>query len=65
MRWMLVFFGLGCFSVAVIAAAFWDYRTRAEKARRQLGEWTRVTSTTMTGSKSGYVIITYEKDDRR
>ena len=63
MGWMLVFFGLACFGLAVVAASFWDYRTQEEKKRAQR-EWRRSTSTTMTSGKTGYVIITYEKEER-
>jgi predicted MFS family arabinose efflux permease len=63
MGWMLVFFGLGCVGLAVIAAAFWDYRSREERRKSQ-ETFHRATSTTMTSGNTGYVIITYERGER-
>lgn len=62
MGWMLVFLGVACIGLAVIAAAFWDYRTQEEKKRARRESYLRATSTTMTSGNTGYVIITYEKE---
>ena len=62
MGWMLVFFGIACFGLAVIAASFWDYRTREEQKRSHRETYLRATTTTMTSGNTGYVIITYEKE---
>lgn len=63
MGWMLVFLGVACIGLAVIAAAFWDYRKREEKKRARRETYLRATSTTMTSGNMGYVIITYEKGE--
>ena len=61
---MLVgFFLLFALGVVIIVSALWDYRTKEEKKRRDLGAWKRATSTTMTSGKTGHVIITYTRED--
>lgn len=60
---MLVFLGLACFGLAVIVAAFWDYRGLWEKKRAR-ADWSRTTTTTMTGEKTGRVVIVYTREGR-
>ena len=63
MGWMLIFFGIACLAAAVIAAAFWDYRTQEEKARDSRDEFKNATSTTMNSGKTTHIIITYKRDE--
>jgi hypothetical protein len=57
---LLKFMLLAAIGITVIIAAFWDYAPPEERKARSRVK--RGTSTTMTSGKTGYVIITYERD---
>jgi hypothetical protein len=56
----LFFFGLALVGVACIVLAVWDFFEDEKAKERQVA--TRGTMTRMTSGRTGYVIITYDKE---
>lgn len=59
MEWMLKFMLLAAVGLAVLVAALWDYTPKAYRPKTIVK---RGTATQMTSGKTGYVIITYERE---